>query len=125
MLATEVKRKRRGQLGNRNAVGHGAPLGNKNAYKHGLRERWPPKYTSETYYREQAVVREQRRQEQLWEDVAQVVDLEELRGFDGTVRVVVTVYPNGCREVEEIEFTGWLPEDIPLNPHRERGDESD
>jgi len=125
MLATNAKRKRGGQPGNRNAVGHGAPLGNKNAYKHGLRERWPLKYTSETYYREQAVVREQRRQEQLWEDVAQVVDPEELRGFDGTVRVVVTVYPNGHREVEEIEFTGWFPEDIPLNPHRERGDESD
>lgn len=32
------KRKRGGQPGNKNAVGHGAPKGNKNNYKHGLYE---------------------------------------------------------------------------------------
>lgn len=32
------KRRRGGQPGNRNAVGHGAPRGNKNALKHGLWE---------------------------------------------------------------------------------------
>jgi uncharacterized protein YjcR len=34
-----TKRKRGGQPGNKNGVGHGAPKGNKNNYKHGLYER--------------------------------------------------------------------------------------
>jgi uncharacterized protein YjcR len=34
-----MKRRRGGQPGNKNAVGHGAPRGNKNAFKHGAYER--------------------------------------------------------------------------------------
>lgn len=67
------RRKRGGQPGNknaighgapkknRNAVGHGAPLGNKNAYKFGIYERLWPRYRSEKEYRDQAVARQDAR----------------------------------------------------------------
>lgn len=44
------KRKRGGQPGNKNAVGHGAPQGNQNATKHGLFSRYLPEDTRELFY---------------------------------------------------------------------------
>lgn len=44
------KRKRGGQLGNKNAVGHGAPKGNQNAVKHGLFSRYLPEDTREIFF---------------------------------------------------------------------------
>lgn len=43
------KRKRGGQPGNKNAVGHGAPQGNQNATKHGLFSRYLPEDTRELF----------------------------------------------------------------------------
>lgn len=45
-----TKRKRGGQPGNKNAVGHGAPQGNQNALKHGLFSRYLPEDTRELFY---------------------------------------------------------------------------
>lgn len=44
------KRKRGGQPGNENAVGHGAPKGNQNATKHGLFSRYLPEDTRELFF---------------------------------------------------------------------------
>ena len=44
------KRKRGGQPGNKNAVGHGAPKGNQNATKHGLFSRYLPEDTRELFF---------------------------------------------------------------------------
>lgn len=44
------KKKRGGQPGNRNAVGHGAPRGNQNATKHGLFSRYLPEDTREIFF---------------------------------------------------------------------------
>lgn len=44
------KRKRGGQPGNKNAVGHGAPKGNQNATKHGLFSRYLPEDTREIFF---------------------------------------------------------------------------
>lgn len=44
------KRKRGGQPGNKNAVGHGAPRGNQNATKHGLFSRYLPEDTREIFF---------------------------------------------------------------------------
>ena len=44
------KRKRGGQPGNKNAVGHGAPKGNQNATKHGLFSRYLPEDTWELFF---------------------------------------------------------------------------
>ena len=43
-------KKRGGQLGNKNAVGHGAPKGNQNAVKHGLFSRYLPEDTREIFF---------------------------------------------------------------------------
>lgn len=48
--ATLPKKKRGGQPGNRNAVGHGAPKGNQNAVKHGLFSRYLPEDTREIFF---------------------------------------------------------------------------
>ena len=45
-----TKRKRGGQPGNKNAVGHGAPKGNQNATKHGLFSRYLPEDTREIFF---------------------------------------------------------------------------
>ena len=45
-----TKRKRGGQPGNKNAVGHGAPKGNQNATKHGLFSRYLPEDTRELFF---------------------------------------------------------------------------
>lgn len=45
-----TKRKRGGQPGNKNAVGHGAPKGNQNAVKHGLFSRYLPEDTREIFF---------------------------------------------------------------------------
>ena len=45
-----AKKKRGGQPGNQNAVGHGAPKGNQNAVKHGLFSRYLPEDTRELFY---------------------------------------------------------------------------
>ena len=45
-----TKRKRGGQPGNKNAVGHGAPNGNQNATKHGLFSRYLPEDTREIFF---------------------------------------------------------------------------
>ena len=45
-----TKRKRGGQPGNKNAVGHGAPRGNQNATKHGLFSRYLPEDTREIFF---------------------------------------------------------------------------
>ncbi len=45
-----TKRKRGGQPGNKNAVGHGAPKGNQNAMKHGLFSRYLPEDTREIFF---------------------------------------------------------------------------
>ena len=42
-----LQRKRGGQPGNKNGVGHGAPKGNKNALKHGIYSRYLPEETRE------------------------------------------------------------------------------
>lgn len=42
-----LQRKRGGQPGNKNGVGHGAPKGNKNALKHGVYSRYLPEETRE------------------------------------------------------------------------------
>lgn len=42
-----VAKKKGGQPGNKNAVGHGAPEGNKNAEKHGFFAKWLPEETRE------------------------------------------------------------------------------
>ena len=42
-----TKKKRGGQPGNKNAVGHGAPVGNKNAEKHGFFSKYLPEETLE------------------------------------------------------------------------------
>lgn len=44
------KKKRGGQPGNKNAVGHGAPRGNQNATKHGLFSRYLPEDTREIFF---------------------------------------------------------------------------
>lgn len=44
------KKKRGGQPGNKNAVGHGAPKGNQNATKHGLFSRYLPEDTRELFF---------------------------------------------------------------------------
>jgi len=44
-----AKRKKGGQPGNKNAVGHGAPEGNKNAEKHGFFAKWLPEETFEIF----------------------------------------------------------------------------
>lgn len=44
------KRRRGGQPGNKNAVGHGAPKGNQNATKHGLFSRYLPEDTRELFF---------------------------------------------------------------------------
>lgn len=44
------KKKRGGQPGNKNAVGHGAPKGNQNATKHGLFSRYLPEDTREIFF---------------------------------------------------------------------------
>lgn len=44
------KKKRGGQPGNKNAVGHGAPKGNQNAVKHGLFSRYLPEDTREIFF---------------------------------------------------------------------------
>ena len=48
-VCTQIK-KRGGQPGNKNAVGHGAPKGNQNATKHGLFSRYLPEDTREIFY---------------------------------------------------------------------------
>lgn len=45
-----AKKKRGGQPGNKNAVGHGAPKGNQNAVKHGLFSRYLPEDTREIFF---------------------------------------------------------------------------
>lgn len=45
-----AKKKRGGQPGNKNAVGHGAPKGNQNATKHGLFSRYLPEDTWELFF---------------------------------------------------------------------------
>lgn len=45
-----AKKKRGGQPGNRNSVGHGAPKGNQNAVKHGLFSRYLPEDTREIFF---------------------------------------------------------------------------
>ena len=45
-----AKKKRGGQPGNKNAVGHGAPRGNQNATKHGLFSRYLPEDTREIFF---------------------------------------------------------------------------
>lgn len=45
-----AKKKRGGQPGNKNAVGHGAPKGNQNATKHGLFSRYLPEDTREIFF---------------------------------------------------------------------------
>ena len=45
-----AKKKRGGQPGNKNAVGHGAPKGNQNATKHGLFSRYLPEDTRELFF---------------------------------------------------------------------------
>ena len=45
-----TKRKRGGQPGNKNSVGHGAPRGNQNATKHGLFSRYLPEDTREIFF---------------------------------------------------------------------------
>ena len=45
-----AKKKRGGQPGNRNSVGHGAPKGNQNATKHGLFSRYLPEDTREIFF---------------------------------------------------------------------------
>lgn len=45
-----AKKKRGGQPGNKNAVGHGAPKGNQNATKHGLFSRYLPDDTRELFF---------------------------------------------------------------------------
>ena len=45
-----AKKKRGGQPGNKNAVGHGAPKGNQNATKHGLFSRYLPADTREIFF---------------------------------------------------------------------------
>ena len=45
-----TKRRRGGQPGNKNAVGHGAPKGNQNATKHGLFSRYLPADTREIFF---------------------------------------------------------------------------
>lgn len=45
-----AKKKRGGQPGNRNSVGHGAPKGNQNAVKHGLFSRYLPEDTLELFF---------------------------------------------------------------------------
>ena len=45
-----AKKKRGGQPGNKNAVGHGAPKGNQNATKHGLFSRYLPEDTREMFF---------------------------------------------------------------------------
>lgn len=45
-----TKRKRGGQPGNKNSVGHGAPKGNQNATKHGLFSRYLPEDTRELFF---------------------------------------------------------------------------
>ncbi len=50
MKGNVTKRKRGGQPGNKNAVGHGAPKGNQNAVKHGLFSRYLPEDTRELFY---------------------------------------------------------------------------
>ena len=45
-----TKRKRGGQPGNKNAVGHGAPRENQNATKHGLFSRYLPEDTRELFF---------------------------------------------------------------------------
>ena len=45
-----AKKKRGGQPGNKNAVGHGAPRGNQNATKHGLFSRYLPEDTRELFF---------------------------------------------------------------------------
>lgn len=45
-----AKKKRGGQPGNRNSVGHGAPKGNQNATKHGLFSRYLPADTREIFF---------------------------------------------------------------------------
>lgn len=45
-----AKKKRGGQPGNKNAVGHGAPKGNQNALKHGLFSRYLPEDTREIFF---------------------------------------------------------------------------
>lgn len=45
-----TKKKRGGQPGNKNAVGHGAPKGNQNAVKHGLFSRYLPEDTREIFF---------------------------------------------------------------------------
>ena len=44
------KKKRGGQPGNKNAIGHGAPKGNQNATKHGLFSRYLPEDTRELFF---------------------------------------------------------------------------
>ena len=44
------RKKRGGQPGNKNAVGHGAPKGNQNAVKHGLFSRYLPEDTREIFF---------------------------------------------------------------------------
>lgn len=44
------RKKRGGQPGNKNAVGHGAPKGNQNAMKHGLFSRYLPEDTREIFF---------------------------------------------------------------------------
>ena len=106
---TKTKRKRGGQPGNKNAVGHGAPLGNKNAFRHGLYERWPPQYVSEMDYRVQAKERLRKRQEQFWEDVGQLVELDSLNSFRGSISVATTISPDGSRITEHVQCVGWFP----------------
>ena len=45
-----TKRKRGGQPGNKNSVGHGAPRGNQNATKHGLFSRYLPEDTRAIFF---------------------------------------------------------------------------
>ena len=86
-----IKRKRGGQPGNRNAVGHGAPWGNTNAYKHGVYERLklPPTVNNLGIPEKYFVA-------WFWSCIGTLgYRWDELQQYDGEVRLHTKNYPDG------------------------------
>jgi len=99
-----MKRKRGGQPGNKNAVGHGAPFGNRNALKHGLYTPFTP-----TILLKNGIPLE-RYDEWFWGNIAKLgytrEDLQGYRGhgFDGSIQLFMREGPDGKPEPDKIKI---------------------